>query len=110
MRRWVPLWLVGLAIALAGASGVTSLAQPIVRDSDRPDCTPETPSRIEPARRVDRGEARYIMGLPERSARRILTELTTVGLLASRTPKGPVSLRFPAASLEALFPRLYSHT
>jgi len=56
---------------------------------------------------VERGEASRITGLPERSARRVLNDLTTEGLLASETPKGPVALRFPSHSLEVLFPRLY---
>ena len=55
----------------------------------------------------ERGEAARITGLPERSARRVLNDVTAEGLLASATPKGPVSLRFPAQALEALFPRLY---
>lgn len=55
----------------------------------------------------ERGEASRITGLPTRSAQRVLIGLTTSGLLASETPKGPVSLRFPATSLEELFPRLY---
>ncbi|WP_327754456.1 hypothetical protein VVT58_10160 [Sphingobium sp. SJ10-10] len=55
----------------------------------------------------DRGEAERITRLPERSARRILKQLTDEGLLASETPKGPVSLRFPSDTLEILFPRLY---
>ena len=59
---------------------------------------------------VDRGEAARITGLPERSARRVLTDLVDAGLLASTTPKGPVSLRFPAQTLEVLFPRLYPRT
>ncbi len=59
---------------------------------------------------IERGEASRITGLPERSARRVLNDLVTEGLLASATPKGPVSLRFPAHSLETLFPRLYPHT
>jgi Fic family protein len=59
---------------------------------------------------IERGEASRITGLPERSARRVLNELVTEGLLASATPKGPVSLRFPTHSLETLFPRLYPHT
>jgi Fic family protein len=58
---------------------------------------------------VERGEASRITGLPERSARRVLNDLTGEGLLASATPKGPVSLRFPAHSLAVLFPRLYPH-
>lgn len=56
---------------------------------------------------VDRGEATRITGLPERTARRVLNDVLEAGLLASDTPKGPVSLRFPASSLEILFPRLY---
>lgn len=59
---------------------------------------------------VERGEATRITGLPERSARRVLTDLVETGLLASGTPKGPVSLRFPAETLEFLFPRLYPRT
>jgi Fic family protein len=59
---------------------------------------------------IERGEASRITGLPERSARRVLNALVSEGMLASTTPKGPVSLRFPAHSLETLFPRLYPHT
>lgn len=55
----------------------------------------------------ERGEAERISGLPERSARRLLGEVIDHGLLASTTPKGPVSLRFPASALEVLFPQLY---
>ncbi len=58
----------------------------------------------------ERGEARRITGLPERSARRVLNDVTAVGLLASETPKAPVSLRFPTAALEMLFPRLFPET
>ncbi|MBI1271368.1 Fic family protein [bacterium] len=57
----------------------------------------------------DRGEAPRITGLPERSARRVLSDLIAEGLLAG-TKKGPVSLRFPSHSLEILFPRLYPET
>jgi Fic family protein len=59
---------------------------------------------------IERGEASRITGLPERSARRVLNDLVREGMLASATPKGPVSLRFPAYSLETLFPRLYPLT
>jgi Fic family protein len=59
---------------------------------------------------IERGEASRITGLPERSARRVLNDVVKEGMLASATPKGPVSLRFPAHSLETLFPRLYPHT
>ncbi len=55
----------------------------------------------------ERGEIVRITGLPERTARRVLADVTELGLLASTTPKGPVSLRFPESALEELFPRLY---
>ena len=55
----------------------------------------------------DRGEILRITGLPERTARRLLNDVLAEGLLGSTTPKGPVSLRFPIAALEALLPRLY---
>lgn len=58
----------------------------------------------------ERGEAPRITGLPERTARRVLNDATAEGLLASATPKGPVSLRFPVHALEALFPRLFPKT
>jgi Fic family protein len=56
---------------------------------------------------IERGEASRITGLPVRTAQRLLSDLVDEGLLASVTPKGPVSLRFPANALDALFPRLY---
>ncbi len=55
----------------------------------------------------ERGDAARITGLPERTARRVLNDAVAAGLLASETPKGPVSLRFPQATLDVLFPRLY---
>ena len=55
----------------------------------------------------ERGESARITGLPERSARRVLGEVVDLALLASDTPKGKVSLRFPAHALEDLFPRFY---
>ncbi|HEY2359445.1 MAG TPA: Fic family protein [Phenylobacterium sp.] len=55
----------------------------------------------------ERGDIERITGLPERTARRVLSELIELGLLASETPKGKVSLRFPAHALEELFPRLF---
>ena len=58
----------------------------------------------------DRGDAARITGLPERTARRVLNDVISEGLLASTTEKGPVSLRFPAKALDSLFPRLYPET
>jgi len=56
---------------------------------------------------LERGEAPRITGLPERTARRVLNDVVGKGLLGSRTPKGPVSLRFPADVVDELFPKLY---
>ena len=56
---------------------------------------------------IERGAAPGITGLPERTARRVLNDTVASGLLASATPKGPVSLRFPDEALETLFPKLY---
>lgn len=55
----------------------------------------------------ERGDASRVTGLPERSARRVLSDVIDTGLLASETPKGPVSLRFPDSALEILFPKLF---
>lgn len=56
---------------------------------------------------IERGEASRITGLPVRTAQRVLNDLVAAGLLASATPKGAVSLRFPADTLDKLLPRLY---
>lgn len=56
---------------------------------------------------VPRGEASRITGLRDRAARDVLSQLTAAGLLASVTPKGPVSLRISATAAESLFPRLF---
>ncbi|MGH7737948.1 MAG: hypothetical protein ACREMP_08820 [Candidatus Tyrphobacter sp.] len=56
----------------------------------------------------ERGEAARIAGMPERTARRILNATVSAGMLASDTPKGAVSLRFPVARAEELFPSLFA--
>lgn len=56
---------------------------------------------------ITRGEAVRMTGRSERSGRDQLRLLTEAGLLASSTPKGPISLRFSANSAEDLFPRLF---
>lgn len=71
---------------------------------------PETAKLLQEALirgQFESGEAPRISGLPERTARRVLNDAVAEGLLASATPKGAVSLRFPAAALETLFPKLY---
>lgn len=59
---------------------------------------------------IARGEAAAITGLSERLARDILKSLEGIGILASDSPKGPVSLRFTVESAEALFPVLFPQT
>jgi Fic family protein len=59
---------------------------------------------------LERGEIARITGLPERTARRVLKDVVDAGLLASESPKGPLSLRFPADALDVLFPRLFPET
>ncbi len=58
----------------------------------------------------ERGDVPRITGLPERTARRVFNDVVTEGLLASDTPKGAVSLRFPTETLDILFPRLFPET
>ena len=58
----------------------------------------------------ERGEVPRITGLPESTARRVFNDVIAVGLLASDTPKGSVSLRFPVDALDVLFPRLFPET
>ncbi|CAN7647230.1 hypothetical protein [Mesorhizobium sp. LjRoot246] len=77
----------------------------------------ESVLRTEPARlhvgpprgEFERGEASRISGLPERTARRVFDDVIALGLLASETPKDPVSLGFPADALDAL-PKLFPET
>lgn len=57
-----------------------------------------------------RGDAARVSGLKERTAREVLSGLVDAGILASEAPKGPVSLRFPVAAAEDLFPALFPQT
>lgn len=59
---------------------------------------------------LPRGEAGRVSGLKERSARELLGTLTNDGILASDSPKGPVSLRFSLDAIEVLFPSLFPET
>ena len=56
----------------------------------------------------DRGDVARITRLPGRSARRVFNEVLDSGLLASDTPRGAVSLRFPAEAQDIIFPRLFT--
>ena len=58
----------------------------------------------------ERGDIPRITGLPERTARRVFNDVVAEGLLASDTPKGAVSLRFPVDTFDILFPRLFPET
>ncbi len=86
------------------------LARRLRRYADLQDWKPEAGDLLEEALmrgEFERGDAPRITRLPERTARRVLKDVIEVGLLASETEKGPVSLRFPTKSLDILFPTLY---
>ena len=55
-----------------------------------------------------RGKAVRITGLGERTARKVLRQLTDEGLLVSDTPKAPVRLAFSVATSAYWFPNLIS--
>jgi len=56
---------------------------------------------------IPRGEIPNIIGMPERSARRVTSRLLEKGYLVSDSEKGPVMLGFPASMVGYYFPRLY---
>ena len=96
---------------MAGLFEIDTLAPRLRTPVERSESLkPETAKLLEEA--LIRGDFEHsdipwIAGLPERTTRRVLNDAIAAGLLASETPKGPVSLRFPQATLETLFPRLY---
>lgn len=55
---------------------------------------------------IPRGEVARVTGQPERTARRTLRQLIELGLLASDTPKGPVSPRFTLDIAQSVFPQI----
>jgi len=59
---------------------------------------------------ISRGEVARITGQPERTARRTLNQIIESGLLASDTPKGPVSLRFTLELAQSAFPQIFAPT
>lgn len=98
---------------MGGLFDLEALAKRLRILAERSDLKPEAARLLEEALirgEFERGEASRITGLPERTARRVLNDVLTLGLLASDTPKGPVSLRFPASTLDTLFPRLFPET
>jgi Fic family protein len=56
---------------------------------------------------IPRGEIPKIIGMPERSARRVVSSLFEKGYLVSDSEKSPVMLGFPASLVGYYFPRLY---
>ncbi len=59
---------------------------------------------------IARGDAAGITGLGERTARDLLGALLRDGVLASPSEKGHVTLRFPVAAQDVLFPRLFAES
>jgi Fic family protein len=98
---------------MSGLFDLKALADRLGIYTTRRELRPEAARLLEEALirgQFERGEVSRITGLPDRSARRVLNEVIKAGLLASQTPKGPVSLRFPVDALEILFPRLFPAT
>ena len=58
---------------------------------------------------MPRGDARFVTGTSERSARSDLGELVSGGFLKSATPKGAVRIAFPLDYRERLFPILFTN-
>jgi Fic family protein len=56
---------------------------------------------------VSRGDFLQMTGMPERSGRRVLSQLLKDKLLVSDGPKGAVSFNFPLDTLNILLPNLY---
>jgi Fic family protein len=56
---------------------------------------------------LERSEFLRMLGLPERTARRVLASLLDYGLLTSDSRLGPVSFAVPFRALRWLFPRLW---
>ncbi|MCC6949166.1 MAG: Fic family protein [Bradyrhizobiaceae bacterium] len=109
------LWFLKVALDqvqfMTGLFELGTLSRRLRNFVDRSDkLKPESVNLLEEALvrgEFERGEIARITALPERTARRVLNDLTSAGLLASDTPKGAVSLRFPADALDILFPRLF---
>ena len=55
---------------------------------------------------IQRSDIPRAVGMADRTARRIVHDLIEIGVVASPTPKGPLSLRFTPKDAELLFPRL----
>jgi Fic family protein len=98
---------------MSGLFELGTLAKRLRSYAEREGLKPEAGRLLEEALirgEFERGEISRITGLPERTARRVFSDVIGLGLLASETPKGPVSLRFPADALDTLFPKLFPET
>lgn len=111
------LWFLRICIDqvsfMSGLFDLTTLAKRLRAYVARQEIKPEAGRLLEEALmrgEFERGEISRITGLPERTARRVFNDVSSLGLLASQTPKGPVSLRFPVDALDVLFPRLFPET
>lgn len=56
---------------------------------------------------MDRTPFKGMMGLTNRTADRVLADLLKLGVVTSKTPKGPLELAIPMDLLRYLFPRLW---
>lgn len=56
---------------------------------------------------VTRGQVADIVGLKPSAARQVISLALQEGLVQSATPKGPLTIAFPAKVLDAYFPRLF---
>jgi hypothetical protein len=110
------LWFVQVALDqvrfMSGLFELDTLATRFRSYVARSQLKPESARLLEEALMrgaFERGEIARITGLPERSARRVLNDVIETGLLASDTPKGAVSLRFPVQTLDLLFCKMRKH-
>ena len=58
-------------------------------------------------KQMDRTRFKGMMGLASRTADRVLADLFKLGIVTSKTPKGPVELALPMHLFRYLFPRLW---
>lgn len=56
---------------------------------------------------MERAKFKGMMGLASRTADRVLADLFKLGIVTSKTPKGPVELALPLSLFRYLFPRLW---
>jgi Fic family protein len=111
------LWFLSVCLDqvtfMSGLFELDTLARRLRQFVERSDLKPEAFHLLEEGLlrgSFERGDADRITRLPERTARRVLNDVVDAGLLASDTPKGAVSLRFPTRALDILFPRLFPAT